>query len=44
MFLADASFRAFLVGVTITDDPEMLNVPHTISEYLPVSEYSIIQF
>ncbi|GFW23142.1 transposon Tf2-9 polyprotein [Trichonephila clavipes] len=38
MFLADTLSRAFPVSETVRDDPEMLNIVHTISKYLPISE------
>lgn len=44
MFLADTLSRAFPVNETIKDDPEMLDVVHSISKYLPMSERRLAQF
>ncbi|GBN74205.1 hypothetical protein AVEN_207695-1 [Araneus ventricosus] len=44
MFLADTLSRAFPVNETVNDDPEMLNIVHTISKHLPMSEKKIMQF
>ncbi|GBM78866.1 hypothetical protein AVEN_157824-1 [Araneus ventricosus] len=44
MFLADTLSRAFPVNETVNDDPEMLNIVHTISKHLPMSEKRIMQF
>ncbi|GFV80323.1 hypothetical protein TNCV_4957261 [Trichonephila clavipes] len=35
MFLADTLSRAFPVSETVREDPEMLNIVHTISKHLP---------
>ncbi|GFV68566.1 transposon Tf2-6 polyprotein [Trichonephila clavipes] len=44
MFLADTLSRAFPVCETVRDDPEMLNIVHTISKHLPMSEKRRVQF
>ncbi|GFV98607.1 putative RNA-directed DNA polymerase from transposon BS [Trichonephila clavipes] len=44
MFLADTLSQAFPVSETIRDDPEMLNIVHTISKRLPMSEKRHVQF
>ncbi|GFX56279.1 retrovirus-related Pol polyprotein from transposon 297 [Trichonephila clavipes] len=44
MFLADTLSRAFPVGETVRDDPEMINIVHTISKHLPMSEKRRVQF
>ncbi|GFV11066.1 transposon Tf2-9 polyprotein [Trichonephila clavipes] len=44
MFLADTLSRAFPVSETVRDDPEMLNIVHTISKHLPMSEKRREQF
>ncbi|GBO35880.1 Uncharacterized protein K02A2.6, partial [Araneus ventricosus] len=45
MFLADTLSRAFPVIETVNDEPEMLNIAHTISKHnLPMSEKRIMQF
>ncbi|GFW99793.1 integrase_H2C2 domain-containing protein [Trichonephila clavipes] len=44
MFLADTLSRAFPVSETVRDDPEMLNIVHTISKHLPMSEKKRVQF
>ncbi|GFX16777.1 transposon Tf2-6 polyprotein [Trichonephila clavipes] len=44
MFLADTLSRAFPVSETVRDDPEMLNIVHTISKHLPMSEKRRVQF
>ncbi|GFS94185.1 retrovirus-related Pol polyprotein from transposon 297 [Trichonephila clavipes] len=38
MSLADTLSRAFPVSETVRDDPDMLNIVHTISKHLPMSE------
>ncbi|GFW39822.1 transposon Tf2-9 polyprotein [Trichonephila clavipes] len=43
MFLADTLPRAFPVSETVRDDPEMLNIVHTISKHLPMSEKRRVQ-
>ncbi|GFU78975.1 integrase_H2C2 domain-containing protein [Trichonephila clavipes] len=44
MFLADTLSRAFPVSETVRDDSEMLNIVHTISKHLPMSEKGRVQF
>ncbi|GFT63226.1 retrovirus-related Pol polyprotein from transposon 297 [Nephila pilipes] len=44
MFLADILSRAFPVNETVRDDPEMLNIVHTASKHLPMSEKRLAQF
>ncbi|GFT36785.1 uncharacterized protein K02A2.6 [Nephila pilipes] len=44
MFLADILSRAFPVNETVRDDPEMLNIVHTVSKHLPMSEKRLAQF
>ncbi|GFU11707.1 retrovirus-related Pol polyprotein from transposon 297 [Trichonephila clavipes] len=44
MFLADTLSRAFPVSETIRDDPEMLNIVHTIAKHLPMSKKRRVQF
>ncbi|GFW23481.1 transposon Tf2-6 polyprotein [Trichonephila clavipes] len=44
MFLADTLSRAFPVSETVRDDPEMLNIVHTISKHLPMTEKRRVQF
>ncbi|GFS38881.1 transposon Tf2-6 polyprotein [Nephila pilipes] len=44
MFLTDTLSRAFPVNETVKDDPEMLNIVHTISKLLPMSEKRLVQF
>ncbi|GFS82428.1 retrovirus-related Pol polyprotein from transposon 17.6 [Trichonephila clavipes] len=44
MFLADAVSRASLVSETVRDDPEMLNIVHTISKHLSMREKRRVQF
>lgn len=44
MFLADTLSRAFPKDEIIKDDPEMLNVIHSISKHLPMSENRFTQF
>ncbi|GFT48419.1 transposon Tf2-6 polyprotein [Nephila pilipes] len=44
MFLADTLSRAFPVNETVRDNPEMLNIVHTISKHLPMSEKRLVQF
>ncbi|GFT56856.1 retrovirus-related Pol polyprotein from transposon opus [Nephila pilipes] len=44
MFLADTLSRAFPVNETVRDDPEMLNIVHTVSKHLPMSEKRQEQF
>ncbi|GFT40743.1 uncharacterized protein K02A2.6 [Trichonephila clavipes] len=44
MFLTDTLSRAFPVSETVRDDPEMLNIVHTISKRLPMSEKRRVQF
>ncbi|GFW47107.1 transposon Tf2-6 polyprotein [Trichonephila clavipes] len=44
MFLADTLSRAFPVSETARDDPEMLNIVHTISKHLPMSKKKRVQF
>ncbi|GBO09304.1 Retrovirus-related Pol polyprotein from transposon 17.6 [Araneus ventricosus] len=41
MFLADTLSCAFPVNQTVNDDPEMLNIVHTISKHLPISDYVV---
>ncbi|GFS53089.1 retrovirus-related Pol polyprotein from transposon opus [Nephila pilipes] len=44
MFLADTLSRAFPVNENVRDDPEMLNIVHTVSKHLPMSEKRLAQF
>ena len=44
MFLANTLSRAYNASETVLDDPEMLNIVHTISKYLPMSEKRTVQF
>ncbi|GFU55362.1 transposon Tf2-6 polyprotein [Nephila pilipes] len=44
MFLADTLLRAFLINENVRDDPEMLNIVHTVSKHLPMSEKRLVQF
>ncbi|GFV63360.1 transposon Tf2-6 polyprotein [Trichonephila clavipes] len=44
MFLADTLSRTFPVSETVRDDPEMLNIVHTISKHLRMSEKRRVQF
>ncbi|GFS36678.1 transposon Tf2-6 polyprotein [Nephila pilipes] len=44
MFLADTLSRVFPVNETVRDDPEMLNIVHTVSKHLPMSEKRLAQF
>ena len=44
MFLADTLSRAYNASETAIDDTEMLNIVHTISKYLPMSEKKTVQF
>ncbi|GFT64391.1 transposon Tf2-6 polyprotein [Nephila pilipes] len=44
MFLADTLSRAFPVNETVRDDPEMLNIVHTVSKHLPMIERRLAQF
>ncbi|GFX52844.1 uncharacterized protein K02A2.6 [Trichonephila clavipes] len=44
MFLADTLSRAFPASEPLRDDPEMLNIVHTISKHLPMSEKRRVQF
>ncbi|GFW60389.1 transposon Tf2-9 polyprotein [Trichonephila clavipes] len=44
MFLADTFARALPVSETVRDDSEMLNMVHTISKHLPMSEKRRVQF
>ncbi|GFY00226.1 retrovirus-related Pol polyprotein from transposon 297 [Trichonephila clavipes] len=44
MFLAGTLSRAFPVCDTVRDDPEMLNIVHTISKHLLMSEKRRVQF
>ncbi|GFT97221.1 transposon Tf2-6 polyprotein [Nephila pilipes] len=44
MFLADTLSRVFPVNETVRDDPEMLNIVHTVSKHLPMSEKRQAQF
>ncbi|GFT71693.1 retrovirus-related Pol polyprotein from transposon opus [Nephila pilipes] len=43
MFLADTLSRAFPVNETMRDDPEMLNIVHTVSKHLPMSDKRLAQ-
>ncbi|GFX52257.1 retrovirus-related Pol polyprotein from transposon 297 [Trichonephila clavipes] len=44
MFLADTLSRPFPVSEIVRDDSEMLNIGHTISKHLPMSEKRHVQF
>ncbi|GFT45668.1 transposon Tf2-9 polyprotein [Nephila pilipes] len=44
MFLADTLLRAFPINETVRDDPEMLNIVHTVSKHLPMNEKRLAQF
>ncbi|GFU49684.1 transposon Tf2-6 polyprotein [Nephila pilipes] len=44
MFLNDTLSRAFPVNETVRNDPEMLNIVHTVSKHLLMSEKRLAQF
>ena len=44
MFLAETLSHAYNASETVIGDPEMLNIMHTTSKYLPMSEKRTVQF
>ncbi len=44
MYLADTLSRAFKIDKQIKDDPEMNNIVHSITKYLPMSKSRLTQF